>query len=179
VSSGYSILNSCNSQFGGASNGLVPDWCNPDSGAPLSAEVAQVVSELCPPDCTLYAFDAARVPWRIGVDACVEGRSEAVTYLNQLIGHFAGQNENGARIDLMRGGYQSSGSAHPDAVEMQASFIGPVGVGAMGIQDSTTYQRAFRAVLDILESVEFNRTYYPSTVGLISLLEMSGNVPHR
>jgi hypothetical protein len=49
----------------------------------------------------------------------------------------------------------------------------------MGFQDSTTYQRAFRAVLVFLESVEFNRTYYPSTVGLISLLEMSGNVPHR
>ena len=37
---------------------------------------------------------------------------------------------------------------------------------------------AFRAVLDILENPEFNRTYYPTTLGLISLLTLSGNFPH-
>jgi len=34
-------------------------------------------------------------------------------------------------------------------------------------------------VLDIMRDLRFNRTYYPSTVGLLTLLEMSGNIPHR
>jgi Flp pilus assembly protein TadD len=37
---------------------------------------------------------------------------------------------------------------------------------------------AFRSTLDILESPRFNRVYYNTSLGLISLLEMSGNVPH-
>jgi hypothetical protein len=37
--------------------------------------------------------------------------------------------------------------------------------------------RAFRAMLDVLESGDFNHTYFPSTVGLLTLLAMSGNFP--
>jgi hypothetical protein len=179
---GYNILQSCDAGFGSGSDGLVADWHDAGSGwAAASAESlgAQVVSDLCPPDCTLYAFDAARVPWRIGVDACLTGDSAATGYLNELIGHFAGLYQNGERIDLMRSAYRGSdGAAHANSVEMQASFIGPVGVGAMSV-NATVYHRSFRTVLDILRSLRFNRTYYPATVGLLSLMEMTGNIPHR
>jgi hypothetical protein len=37
--------------------------------------------------------------------------------------------------------------------------------------------RAFRVILDILESGDFNHTYFPSTVGFLTLLAMSGNFP--
>jgi hypothetical protein len=179
LNSGYSILDLCEDNFMAANdNGLVPDWCDASSGAKLNGQqTAQVTSTLCDSTCDHYAFDAARVPWRIGVDACLNGRSQATTYLNQLIGHFVGL-YTAERIDLMRSGYRSSdGMAHAESQAMQASFIGPVGVGAMAV-DQTAYHRAFRAVLDILRDARFNRTYYPTTVGLISLLEMSGNIPH-
>ena len=71
----------------------------------------------------------ARVPWRIGVDACLNDRSEAKTYLGQLIGHFVGL-YGADRIDLVRAGYRPDGGAHGESAPMQASFIGPVGVGA-------------------------------------------------
>jgi hypothetical protein len=32
-------------------------------------------------------------------------------------------------------------------------------------------------ILDILESGDFNHTYFPSTVGLLTVLMMSGNFP--
>jgi hypothetical protein len=54
-----------------------------------------------------------------------------------------------------------------------------MGVGAMGAGNQVMTERLFRAVLDIIDNPEFNRTYYPTTIGLISLLEMSGNIPHR
>jgi hypothetical protein len=182
LSIGYQILQSCNSSFGNAGDGLVPDWCSPSSGATLAANEApvnaDVTSVLCQPgDCKYYAFDAARVPWRIGVDACLHGRSEASTYLGQLIGHFVGMYGAGG-IDRVRAGYRPDGGAHAESAEMQASFIGPVGVGAMAVNQEA-YERGFRAVLDILRDLRFNRTYYPTTVGLLTLLEMSGNMPHR
>ena len=37
--------------------------------------------------------------------------------------------------------------------------------------------RAFRTMLDVLESPDFNTIYFPSTVGFITLLIMSGNFP--
>jgi hypothetical protein len=37
---------------------------------------------------------------------------------------------------------------------------------------------AYRSTLDILESPQFNRVYYSTSLGIISLLEMSGNMPH-
>ncbi len=182
LSSGYTILQNCESKFlqgGGGAIGLVPDWCNPTSGDSLNGQqTAQVTSVLCDAQCNHYAYDAARVPWRIGVDACLNSRPEADAYLNRLIGHFVSKH-TAERIDLMRSGYRSSdGEPHAESVEMQASFIGPVGVGAMKV-NQTVYHRAFRTVLDILRDRRFNRTYYPTTVGLITLLEMSGNIPHR
>jgi len=179
LSSGYQILQSCNSSFGNAGDGLVPDWCQASNGAALDGNaVAQVTSTLCAAgDCKYYAFDAARVPWRIGVDACLNDRSEAKTYLGQLIGHFVSL-YGADKIDAVRSGYRPDGGPHANSAEMQASFIGPVGVGAMSTNPEA-YQRAFRAVLDIMRDLRFNRTYYPSTVGLLTLLEMSGNIPHR
>ena len=47
----------------------------------------------------------------------------------------------------------------------------------MAANNAKVRDRAFRATLDILESPDFNQTYFPSTVGVIRLLIMSGNFP--
>jgi endo-1,4-beta-D-glucanase Y len=183
ISTGYTNLNACNAGFGSASNGLVPDWCS-YTGTALSARNdvgADVISDLCtesncPP---MYSYDAARVPWRIGVDACKGNNATARSYLQQLAGHMAGLHSSGERIDLMKAGFGSNGQSLTGAIDNQMSFLGPMGVGAMGAGNQVMTERLFRAVLDIIDNPEFNRTYYPTTIGLISLLEMSGNIPHR
>ena len=63
------------------------------------------------------------------------------------------------------------------AKDVQGSYIGPVGAGAMATGNAAMRDRAFRTMLDILESGDFNHTYFPSTVGLLTLLMMSGNFP--
>jgi hypothetical protein len=52
-----------------------------------------------------------------------------------------------------------------------------MGVGGMAMGNTAMKDRAFRAMLDLLESGDYNHTYFPSTVGLLSLLALSGNFP--
>lgn len=180
ISTTYDVMASCQSSFGG----LVPDWCNPTSMQATGSGDAQVAApEVCEattdgqaPPC--LAFEAARVPMRLGHDACLGGPTEV---LAQHIGILKGQSnpdvQDGARIDLLRAGWEN-GAPTSGAVANAMAFIGPVGVGAMGLGDTATLDAAFLATLDIMERPEFYNTYYQNTVGLMSLLLMSGNWPN-
>jgi hypothetical protein len=171
ISSGYSELNRCTNAF----QGQIPsDWCDGGQAVPPSSipvEVTSLNGDMA------YAFDAARTPFRIGLDACVAG-GEASTYISSLVGFFASKYGGGEDINLMVSGYDQSGNEHMEAEDNQMSFIGPIGVGAMGAGDTATMEKAFRATLDIMERPEFYNTYYPTTVGLMSLLVLTGNFPH-
>jgi len=91
---------------------------------------------------------------------------------------FASKYDAGATIDLMKAGWiKSSGAVHPKAIDMQGSYIGPMGVAGMATGNTAMRDRAFRAMLDLLENGDYNHTYFPSTVGLLTLLAMSGNFP--
>ncbi len=183
LSSGYSILSAADSNFGGA-NGLVPDWTN-SSGNPATASEfnAQVQSTFCQEVgyCDpVFAYDAARVPWRIGMDACQANSNEAKSYLTTLTNYLASQYIDGTRIDLLQAGWKNDGKPVESARENQMSFIGPVAVGAMGSNSSAKgvmMERSLRALLDIMQSPEYNRTYYPTTVGMLTLLMLTGNMP--
>ena len=171
----YGIVGKCQQ-----SNGLIADWCKPD-GTPASASElgAQVCGKGMCGD-KVYAYEAARAGLRLGQDACWGTGSQASPILTKLLTFFAGKYEGGDSIGAMMAGWLlAQGSPHTSAVANQASFIGPLGVAA---KSSTAHAKildnAFRSTLDILESPQFNRVYYSSSLGLISLLEMSGNMPH-
>jgi endo-1,4-beta-D-glucanase Y len=174
TTNGYNTLSSNASQF----NDLFTDWCNASNGQPRQAGDfgAQVTGNFTAP---VYGFDAARVPWRLGVDACANGRSTGQTLLSSLLSRFASLYNNGDSIDLIDSGFYAGPSVAANAYQNQIAFIGPVGVGAMAVSSHANMRdRAFRAVLDIIENSEYNRTYYPTTLGLITLLTMSGNMPN-
>jgi endo-1,4-beta-D-glucanase Y len=174
-SNGYNTVSSNQSQFNGS---LVTDWCVV-SGAPRVAGDfgAQVTGGFTEP---VYGYDAARVPWRLGLDACANGSGDASSILGNLVGFFANEYDNGNDIDVMYAGWYASGPATGATgyIQNQVSYIGTLGVGAMAVGNTTMRDRAFRAVLDSMEPPEFNRTYYPTTLGLVSLLALSGNFPH-
>ncbi len=173
---GYVVLGDNQSNF---RDGLFSDWCQLD-GTPVdgSSIGAKVTGGFTGP---VYGYDAARVPWRLGLDACTNGEDQkAVDILTPLLTFFAdyATHQDGDRIDLLVAGWQNGGPAI-DAVSNQVSFIGPVGVGAMAVSARANMREmAFRAVLDILENPEYNQTYYPTTLGLITALTMSGNLLH-
>jgi len=169
---GFQILQNNVTAFGG----LVSDWAdlNNNSGAPVpqSATGAQVGSG---GNRTVYGFDASRTPMRLGWDACLNGANAPLT---SIMNFFATRHDGGESIDQLVSGWQGNGTPTDDATANQVAFIGPVGVGAMSGNRVAMRDRAFRAVLDILENPEFNRTYYPTSLGLIVLLTMTGNLPH-
>lgn len=158
-------------------NGIPTDWANPSTGAPSGPGAAQVTSEIIDGENGAMGYDAARVPWRLGLDVCKGGGNN--TALRAIVDNFAAKYDMGATIDLMKAGWykRNNGAVHPAAEDSQGSYIGPIGAGAMAMGNTVMRDRAFRAILDILESGDFNRTYFPSTVGLLTLLMMSGNFP--
>lgn len=160
-------------------NGLLTDWCqqNGSTWVPGPSPGQQNANELCTsPSEPCMAMDAARVAWRLGFDACFAGADKSIltAYMNAI--KERGGIDNGARVDLLKTGWSQSGPIN-DAVDFTIAFIGPVGVGAMGLNDMVTYERAFSTVLDVIERPEYYRTYYQTSVGLLSLLMMSGNWP--
>jgi hypothetical protein len=55
--------------------------------------------------------------------------------------------------------------------------MGVAGMAVGGDNGNKFRDRAFRAILDIEDYGDFNHTYFPSTVGFLTLLLMSGNFP--
>ena len=178
ISTNYGVL----STNVNAQTGRFPtDWTD-WSGTPVTGDSigAQVTAGFNVP---VYGYDAARVPWRIGLDGCQNGGT-GTTLATAIVDYFAQRYDGGATIDLMKAGWvKSSGAASTssqggtDARDFQGSFIGPLGVGAMAAGNTTVRDRAFRTILDIMENGDFNHTYFPSTVGFLTLLAMSGNFP--
>jgi hypothetical protein len=127
-----------------------------------------------------YGYDAARVPWRIGLDVCKSPSGGGDSVLGTILSTIVAKYPKG--VDTIDAGIiKSSGAAASGAAKMQASFIGSIGVGAMARSNTAgnpaVRDRAFRTVLDILENPEFNRTYFPATVGMLTLLAMAGDFP--
>lgn len=172
ITTNYSILQT---NIDATTSGFPTDWAywtgQPVNGADIGAQVTAGFTEAA------YGYDAARVPWRIGLDGCKSGGT-GTTLATTIVSYFASRYDSGATIDLMKAGWlKSSGAVAATARDFQGSFIGPLGVGAMAAGNPDVRDRAFRAILDILENGDFNHTYFPSTVGFITLLIMSGNFP--
>ncbi|HEX2670993.1 MAG TPA: glycosyl hydrolase family 8, partial [Polyangiaceae bacterium] len=172
VGANYTLVNS---NVSASSNGIPTDWANLSDGKPSGPGSAQVTSEIQDAGGAM-GYDAARVPWRLGMDACLGGSD--TTAVKAIVSFFAAKYDSGASIDLLKAGWiKTSGAVHPKAIDMQGSYIGPMGVGGMASGNTALRDRAFRAMLDMLHDGDYNHTYFPSTVGLLSLLALSGNFP--
>jgi hypothetical protein len=173
VDANYSIVNA---NITHTVSGVPTDWANKSNGNPSDAGGANVTSDIQDGSNGAMGYDAARVPWRLALDACLNGGN--TTGLSAIVTYFAGKYDMGASIDLMKAGwYKAKDGPHTNAKDVQGSFIGPMGAAGMAMNNTAMRDRAFRAILDIMESGDFNHTYFPSTVGLLTLLMMSGNYP--
>jgi endo-1,4-beta-D-glucanase Y len=159
---GYSVLaSSLSDASGNAANGLVPAWTN-DSGSPSAAWAGGP---------TNYQYDAARVPFRIGLDYCDFGEPRAKAYLAKTSAFFAGVGASNI-VD----GYDLNGTPHPENAGMQSAlFVGAAGVGAMS-------DASFQAFLDDTYALLTTKDMLPPSYyfnlswEVFSLTMMSGNL---
>jgi endo-1,4-beta-D-glucanase Y len=154
---------------------LVPAWCSNSCTAAGSNGAATDGD---------YQYDSHRVPWRVGTDYCWNGTAAAATYLNKLITFFSGLNGTASIYDIYTlNGATVSGTSEPNSM----SIVGSAGVGSLSSPSFASFSSsAWQFVLDgenraSLDTViatgatAYSYSYYNATVGLLTLLTMSGN----
>jgi endoglucanase len=162
------------------SYGLLPAWCSGNTCTAVGSNG----------DATdgIYQYDSHRIPMRIGLDYCFNGTADAKTYVGKTTTFFAtnanaGLNGIGRIFDM----YQLNGTSAANAANNSASIIGTAAVGAMAdgtnqkfINDA--YQEVFdvvtRSTMSTIPPAKTAYSYYNATVGLLTLLMMTGNFSH-
>jgi endo-1,4-beta-D-glucanase Y len=119
-----------------------------------------------------FGYDACRAPWRVGMDYCFTGSSQALSFLTPMANYFVMQGANGMVLPMNLSGGPASGSTNGGAL------VGPAGVAAMALTASTTNQ----AFLDAMFNAAYQNIttvtpmiYFASSLGLIGMLVESGN----
>ncbi len=162
----------------GGGMGLVPAWCSGNCTAAASNGAATD---------TIYQYDSHRTPMRVGLDYCWNGTSSAQTYVKNTTtffatSPFAGQAGIGRIYDM----YLLNGTPM-GAVTNSASLVGTAAVGAMAAKSNQAFlDDAYQAVFDATTrgnlapatTGETPYSYYNATVGMLTLLIMTGNFSH-
>ncbi len=153
--------------------GLVPAWCGSN---------CSTVSSNGGADDSVYQYDAHRVPWRYGIDACWNSSTSGKTFLQNNATFFSGLAAGGIGriVDIYTLGGTPNGDAQPNSM----SIIGTAGVGAMAAGNAAFASAAWQFLLDASYSPasfikdtggKIAYTYFNATVGLLSALTLSGN----
>jgi endo-1,4-beta-D-glucanase Y len=157
-----SVVSSAN---GNQTTGLAPGWCYSQGGGYKGPYLPGGSGG--PGN---YQYDACRVPFRIGLDWCLNGETRARDYVAKTGAFFSG-----VGVNNIADGYGLDGTpqpAHPGL--LSAAFIGPAGVGAMS---SATFQPfvddAYAAVGT--QMLLAGGTYYEQSWTVLSLLMMTAN----
>jgi hypothetical protein len=133
----------------------------------------------------IFQYDAHRVAWRLGIDACWNGTTTGKTFLTNNAKFFANQSSSG--IGRVYDIYTLTGAVNgSDAAINSTSAIGTAGVGAMAVGNSFA-STAYQFILDSSYSPssiipdskgKVAYSYFNATVGLLTALTMSGNFNH-
>jgi len=180
ASKSYQMIGALTSKF---PNGLLSAWCNSSC-----SDAATNSGSQNPATDVLYQYDSHRIPWRVGLDYCWNGTAEAKSYVDKVSTFFsgtAGKDGVGRIFDTYT---PSSGREASGAAVNSASILGTAAVGAMasGGSNKAFADDAYQAVFDLVtrgnlgdpgDGTKTAYSYYNATVGLLTLLTMTGNIP--
>lgn len=138
-----------------ATTGLVADWTQ-DNGQPDARGVN-------------YTYDAARVPWRMGLAYAWYGDASAKDIANKMNSWI--KTSTGGEPSQIMSGYQLNGT------KLQAynlpAYLGPFACGAMvDAAHQTWLDACYRKLATFID----DDNYYNESLQLISLLTMTGNM---
>jgi len=161
------------------SKGLLPAWCNAGCTGPDGGGTD-----------VIYQYDSHRIPMRVGLDYCWNGTAAAKTYVDKVTSFFAtdahaGKDGIGRVSDLynLDGTIYSTGSAPNSASIIGTAAVGAMASGTQGAFLADAYQAVFDmatrgAMAPVDSGGKTPYSYYNATVGLLTLLMMSGNFSH-
>ncbi len=122
-----------------------------------------------------FGYDACRAPWREGLDYCWSASASAKTFLTPMVTYFVQYaSQNGGPKSIKIPITSLSGGAGQN---VSGAISGPIAIAAMM---SASNQSFVDSSWTYLYSVITNDTtnapnYFSSTIGLISMLAISGN----
>jgi endo-1,4-beta-D-glucanase Y len=148
IDSVYTVLNKC----ANGTTGLVPDWCNPSSGAAARS--------------SHYSYDATRTPFRVAVDVCWSGDANAEAFA-QKIGTFF----TGVGAANIVDGYNVNGTK--TGTYHNATFVGPAGAAGMASGQTQLVADAYAYVSTAAKAA--NTNYYDRSWALFTVMLMTGN----
>jgi endo-1,4-beta-D-glucanase Y len=175
VDSGHNwmgVLDQCYTILAAAtgSYGLVPNWVNTSGQGISSVDSTHGI---------YFGYDACRIPFRIGMDYCLNGESRAQTYANTISAFYASKS-TATSLAGINDGYTTTGGAPPyQTYGAGMAFLGPAGIGAMAagndsLRDiSYVYMKSETTGPQMKVSGTFS--YFNASWGVLSLLAMSGN----
>ncbi|HZL21369.1 MAG TPA: glycosyl hydrolase family 8 [Polyangia bacterium] len=164
----YSILGMAT-----GTDGLVPNWINP-SGTGISS----VDSTNGP----YFGYDSCRIPFRVAMDFCINNEARAKNYAGTIATFYASKATATSLVGIMDG-YTTTGGNPPGSLGDYAAgmaFLGPGAVAAMaaGNQDGLRdlgYTTLRADATQGAMKVSGTFTYFHASLGVLSLLALSGN----
>jgi endo-1,4-beta-D-glucanase Y len=169
------VLSECYSILSNAqgSDGLVPNWVNTSGAGISNVDSTHGI---------YFGYDACRIPFRIGLDVCLNGSSapaEAQNYV-RLISSFYASKSTATSLAGINDGYTTTGGVPPYMTYAAGmAFLGPAGVGAMAagndaLRDvSYLYMKSETTGPQMKVSGTFS--YFNASWGVLTLMAMSGN----
>lgn len=154
-------------------DGLVPNWVNTGGTGITSVDATNGA---------YFGYDACRVPFRIGIDYCINGEPKAQAYARVISGFYASK-ATATSLAPISDGYTTTG-ANPGGTlgdyGAGMAFLGPAGVAAMasGQQDALRDVAYVTLRADTTQGamkVNGTFTYFHASWGVLSLLALSGN----
>ncbi|MCA9876253.1 MAG: hypothetical protein KC442_00665 [Thermomicrobiales bacterium] len=147
--------------------GLLPDFVEPVSATDHTPRPASPNFLEAPTDGD-YFFNAARDPWRLGVDALINGDAVSAQQAGK-IGAWANA-ATGGRPLKFHSGYHLDGQALRNSNYFDTCFVAPLGVAAMTIAGQQQWlDDSYAAVIN-----DGSEDYFDDNVGLLCLLIMTG-----
>lgn len=115
-----------------------------------------------------FFTNAARVPWRIGTDAIINGNPASMAQARKISAWI--ESASGGDPKAIRAGYRLDGMALDEGDYFTDLYAAPFGVAAMASPDQ---QGWLNAIYDAVR--RHHEGYYEDSVALLSLLVMTGN----
>lgn len=144
-------------------SGLLPDFLLGTDGVPTAAQPYFMEGD----HDGRFAYNACRIPWRLGTDFVLTGDPRARAALEPMTAWMKSQ--TGSNPAAVRNGYALDGA--PFGTASSLAFTAPLGVAAM---TDPAHRPWLDAIFQHLQAAQ-PTTYYEDTLALLAMIVMTGN----